>query len=130
MLSIDKLSRVPIYEQVIEQVEMKIRLGDFAEGELLPSVRALSVALEVNPNTLQKAYAELERRGLCRSTPGNGRFVSVGARAVIAHGMREKLRAFGMLAAQLHSEGATMKELHGAVEEAAGVGAKGRTTDD
>ncbi|MDR0381262.1 MAG: GntR family transcriptional regulator [Oscillospiraceae bacterium] len=130
MLNIDKVSRVPIYEQVIEQVEMKIRFGDFAEGELLPSVRALSVMLNVNPNTLQKAYAELERRGLCRSAPGNGRFVSAGAREIIARGMREKLRSFGALAARLHGEGATAKELHGAVDEATGAGAEGRTTDD
>ena len=79
MFTIDKYSRVPIYEQIIEQVEMHIALGDLAPESLLPSVRSLSVELSVNPNTLQKAYAELERRGLCYSVPGNGRFISPGA---------------------------------------------------
>ena len=55
MFTIDKYSRVPIYEQIIEQVEMHIALGDLAPESLLPSVRSLSVELSVNPNTLQKA---------------------------------------------------------------------------
>lgn len=79
MLTIDKYSRVPIYEQIIEQVEMHIALGDMLPESLLPSVRNLSVSLSVNPNTLQKAYTELERRGLCYTVPGNGRFISPDA---------------------------------------------------
>ena len=79
MFSIDKYSRVPIYEQIIQQVEMHIALGDLAPESLLPSVRSLSVELSVNPNTLQKAYTELERRGLCYTVPGNGRFISPNA---------------------------------------------------
>lgn len=79
MLTIDKYSRVPIYEQIIQQVEMHIALGDMPPDSLLPSVRSLSVELSVNPNTLQKAYPELERRGLCYTVPGNGRFISADA---------------------------------------------------
>ena len=79
MLTIDKYSRVPIYEQIIQQVEMHIALGDMPPESLLPSVRSLSVELSVNPNTLQKAYTELERRGLCYTVPGNGRFISPNA---------------------------------------------------
>ena len=79
MLTIDKYSRVPIYEQIISQMEMHIALGDLKPDELLPSVRSLSVELSVNPNTLQKAYTELERRGLCYTVPGNGRFISPDA---------------------------------------------------
>ena len=65
LLTVDKYSRIPIYEQIVEQVEMHVALGDLAPEDQLPSVRALSVELSVNPNTLQKAYTELERRGLC-----------------------------------------------------------------
>ena len=64
---------------------MHIALGDLQPGEVLPSVRSLSVQLSVNPNTLQKASAELERRGRCYTVPGNGRFISADA--------PEKLRA-------------------------------------
>ena len=79
MFSIDKYSRVPIYEQIIAQFEMHIALGDLTPEQLLPSVRSLSVELSVNPNTLQKAYVELERRGLCYTVSGNGRFIAPDA---------------------------------------------------
>ena len=79
MLTIDKYSRVPIYEQIISQVETLIALGDLPPEGQLPSVRTLSVELSVNPNTLQKAYTELERKGLCYTIPGNGRFISPDA---------------------------------------------------
>ena len=72
LLTVDKYSRIPIYEQIVEQVEMHVALGDLAPEDQLPSVRALSVELSVNPNTLQKAYTELERRGLCYTVPGSG----------------------------------------------------------
>ncbi|MCH5279476.1 MAG: GntR family transcriptional regulator [Christensenellaceae bacterium] len=79
MFNIDKMSRTPIYGQIIEQFERAVITGEYGGGKLLPSVRELAVKLSVNPNTLQKAYTELERRGLCHSVPGSGRFVSPDA---------------------------------------------------
>lgn len=79
MFNIDKMSRVPIYEQFMNQFEQDIILGKLKPDEKVPSVRSLSVDLSVNPNTLQKAYAELERRELCYSVPGSGRFISPNA---------------------------------------------------
>lgn len=79
LLTVDKYSRIPIYEQIVEQVEMHVALGDLAPEDQLPSVRALLVELSVNPNTLQKAYTELERRGLCYTVPGIGRFIAPNA---------------------------------------------------
>lgn len=76
MITIDKMSRTPIYEQLVNQFEIGILAGDISTDGLLPSVRSLSVQLGINPNTLQKAYSELERRGLCFTVPGSGRFVS------------------------------------------------------
>ncbi|MGI6176729.1 MAG: GntR family transcriptional regulator [Christensenellales bacterium] len=87
MLMINKLSRVPIYEQIIEQIENLIASGVFTQE--LPSVRMLSQQLSINPNTLQKAYTELERRGICYSVPGSGRFVAGDAKAIL----REEKRA-------------------------------------
>ena len=79
MFNIDKMSRTPLYEQLIEQFESCILSGDIGEDGKLPSVRYLSQHLNINPNTLQRAYAEIERRGLCYSVPGNGRFISPDA---------------------------------------------------
>ena len=79
MLSIDRFSQVPIYEQVISEIEHYVLLGLMAPGSLIPSVRSLSQELSINPNTLQKAYAELDRRGISKSVPGTGRFISENA---------------------------------------------------
>ena len=70
MFTIDRYSPIPIYEQLIAQFERLILLGILAPNAVLPSVRALSQELSVNPNTIQKAYTELERRGLSFTAPG------------------------------------------------------------
>ena len=75
MFQIDLMSRIPIYEQLIEQAEQLILTGILPPGTQLPSVRSLSVQLAVNPNTVQKAYTELVRRGLIVSATGRGCFV-------------------------------------------------------
>ncbi len=83
MLLIDKQSNVPIYEQIIKQFETLIVRHVLKPDEMLPSVRKLSVDLSINPNTLQKAYTELEARGICYSEAGKGRFVASNAREII-----------------------------------------------
>lgn len=83
MLNIDRFSRKPIYEQIIMRFEFLIANNQIPPDEPMPSVRSLSQELSVNPNTLQKAYAELERRGLCYTLPGNGRYVSKNARELL-----------------------------------------------
>ena len=72
MFQINIFNRKPIYEQLIDQTERLILTGILTEEEQLPSVRSLSVELSVNPNTIQKAYAELDRRGLTYVIPGRG----------------------------------------------------------
>ncbi|MCR5808401.1 MAG: GntR family transcriptional regulator [Clostridiales bacterium] len=79
MFTIDKMSRIPIYEQLINQFESRILSGDIGSDGQLPSVRYLSQSLNINPNTLQRAYTEIERRGLCYTVPGSGRYISKDA---------------------------------------------------
>ena len=76
MIVIDYHDKRPIYEQVIERFQMLILNGALEPGEQLPSVRSLAVDLSINPNTIQRAYGELERRGLIYSIKGRGNFVS------------------------------------------------------
>lgn len=83
MLLIDKQSNVPIYEQIIQQFETLIVRRVIKPDQMLPSVRKLSVELAINPNTLQKAYTELEEKGVCYSEAGKGRFVASNARDII-----------------------------------------------
>ena len=76
MFSIDLTSRIPIYEQIYQKIVMLILNGTLAENDQLPSVRSLAKATGVNPNTVAKAYQELERNGVLYSVPGRGSFVS------------------------------------------------------
>ena len=79
MLLIDKLSGKPIYEQIIDGIEKNILMGVYEPGGVLPSLRELSVILGINPNTIQKSYAELIRRGVIIPAPGSGSYVAPDA---------------------------------------------------
>ena len=76
MILIDYKDRRPIYEQVIEKFQQIILCGILAPGEAMPSVRSLAMELSINPNTIQRAYQELERSGYIYSVKGKGSFVS------------------------------------------------------
>ena len=66
----------PIYAQLVEQIQMQIVSGQYPPGGKLPSVRDLAAVAAVNPNTMQKAFAELERSGLIITQRTNGRTVT------------------------------------------------------
>ncbi len=67
---------IPIYSQIIDEMTMRIASGEYAPGDKLPSVRDLAMDAGVNPNTMQRALAELERKGLVYSERTSGRFVT------------------------------------------------------
>ena len=69
-------SGIPIYTQIIDEMTMRIASGYYGPGDKLPSVRDLAMDAGVNPNTMQRALAELERRGLVFSERTSGRFVT------------------------------------------------------
>jgi GntR family transcriptional regulator len=79
---LDSASGVPAYLQVVQQVKRALRLGLLHPGEQLPTVREVVAALAINPNTVLKAYRELEREGLVVSRPGQGTFVRRALTAV------------------------------------------------
>jgi GntR family transcriptional regulator len=66
----------PIYEQITEQYKLLVLKGVLSPGEQMPSVRKLAMELAANPNTVQRAYAELERQGIIYTVKGKGSFVS------------------------------------------------------
>lgn len=74
-IHLDPTDGRPIYQQIVDEVRRAVALGTVAPDEPLPSVRALAVALRVNPNTVQQAYRELERAGVVYSRRGQGTFV-------------------------------------------------------
>ncbi len=115
MLLIDKLSQKPIYEQIIDGIERNILLGIYPLGSLLPSVRELSVSLGINPNTIQKSYAELTRRGVISPSPGSGCYVSYDAKALLSAEARKKLARLSELVSELRIAGIEENEILGAV---------------
>ena len=66
----------PMYLQIVEQMEMEIMSGHYPKGSKLPTVRELAMQYKVNPNTMQKAFVELEQRGLVFAKRTSGRYVS------------------------------------------------------
>lgn len=73
---IDPKSGVPFYRQIIEQVKFAMARGDLGAGDRLPTVRQLAVDLSVNPNTVTRAYREMEIEGTLVTQQGSGTFVS------------------------------------------------------
>ena len=116
MFTIDKLSRTPIYEQLISQFEYCILSGDIGADGQLPSVRFLSQSLSINPNTLQRAYAEIERRGLCYTVPGNGRYISKDALENLKAMAKQKTGEFETLAKELKERGIPRETLMNILE--------------
>ena len=73
---LDTHSGVPVYRQLIDQVQAGIAAGTLASGAQIPTVRQVAVDLEINPNTVLRAYRELEIRGVLDTQQGTGTFVS------------------------------------------------------
>lgn len=78
MIRIDYQDKRPIYEQVIERLQNLIVRGVLEPDAKLPSVRSLAIELAINPNTIQRAYAELERTGFIYTVKGKGNYVAAG----------------------------------------------------
>ena len=76
-ISIDARSGVPFYRQIIDQVLLGIAAGQLHPGARLPTVRQLAIDLKVNPNTVSRAYRELEIRGVVNTQRGTGTFIAV-----------------------------------------------------
>ncbi|WP_109485226.1 GntR family transcriptional regulator [Occallatibacter savannae] len=75
-LHLDLHTGVPVYRQIVDQVRGAVAAGILASGDQLPTVRQLAVDLEVNPNTVVRAYRELEYDGLLETHQGTGTFIS------------------------------------------------------
>lgn len=78
-IRVEATSQVPIYEQIADQIVFAVATADLQPGDLVPSVRDLSVQLTVNPNTVVRAYQELERLGVLEPLRGRGMAVTADA---------------------------------------------------
>ena len=108
----------PICPQICELICVAVANREYAPGEKLLSVREIALLAGVNPNTVQKAFAELDRAGLIVSYPGRGCFVSPGAREAIRERGQAKLSEITAIAADLLRAGFSPDELHDAIDRA------------
>ena len=92
MLSIQISGKIPIYEEIANRIEEMVLTDVVEENEQLPSVRELANDLAVNPNTIQKAYSELERRGITYSMYGKGNFITNDIDAIKKNKLASLLR--------------------------------------
>ena len=107
---IDYQDSRPIYEQIVENFKMQIYKGILQEGDQMPSVRSLAVELSTNPNTVQKAYAELERQGFIYTVKGRGNFVKGGG--LLLEGKKSELvKEIVELFTEAHEIGLSLDEL-------------------
>lgn len=109
---LDLHSGVPVYRQIIDQVVGGIAASALTGGDQLPTVRQLAVDLAINPNTVIRAYRELEIRGVLETQQGTGTFIS--HQAVQRDGIERQRRLsqlVGELAARAGSEGFTVEEV-------------------
>ena len=117
MIKIDYRDARPIYEQIVDGVETLALRGALPAGSQLPSVRQLAMELSINPNTIQRAYAELERRGVIYAAKGRGNFISDDTAALRQRRLEEIGAQVHALADQARALGAEEKQIRGWVEQ-------------
>ncbi len=105
MILIDRFSPKPVFEQLIDSIEQQIVLGVYPPGTLLPSLRELSVTLSINPNTVQKSYGELTRRGVILPSVGSGCYVAPDAPERIRKAAESRLPELTRLCADMKLRG-------------------------
>jgi len=106
----------PIYEQIKDSIRRLVISGAMGINEQLPSVRSLAVTLSINPNTIQRAYNELENEGYIYSVPGKGNFVSPDVRQDEER-IKELKEKFIEILAELKYLGLTNEELESMIRE-------------
>ena len=129
MISLNYRDSRPIYEQIKDGLRKLIVTGALRTGEKLPSVRALATQRSINPNSIQRAYNELEGGGYIYSVPGKGSFAAgnTGADEARRKELTEKLRE---LAAELKYLGVTGEELAALVSEAPEISGQNREKEE
>lgn len=96
MITVDYKDSRPLYQQIMDKIEELAIMGLLQADEQLPSVRTLATELAINPNTIQRAYTELEKKGITYSVPGKGSFLAKTQNSMVEKRIEEiknRLRA-------------------------------------
>jgi GntR family transcriptional regulator len=115
--TLDMVNGAPIYRQIIQQIEYAILSGRMQPGDRLPTIRSLAVELKTNPNTIAKAYNELEIRGILATQVGSGTYISDKKPVIEEDSLKRKIREVaGRFMQEMWDLGVEKKELPGLIE--------------
>lgn len=92
MITLSYQSGQPIYEQIAEQIKFHVMKEYLKPGDLIPSVRKMALEIGVTPNTVAKAYQELERQGVIQTIPGKGTFIAEKTKSYVNKAQLEKIQ--------------------------------------
>ena len=110
--SLDPANGTPIYRQIIQQIEYAILSGRMRPGDRLPTIRSLAVELKTNPNTIARAYNELEIRGILATQVGSGTFISDKKPVMEDDSLNRKIReVIGRFVQEMRDLGVEKREL-------------------
>jgi len=117
LIRVDPRSNVPVFLQIVQEVKSAIARGGYAPGEMIPSVRQMAAQVLVNPNTVARAYRELERDGVLYTRRGLGVFVSDNAQELCRGDRRNDIHAqLANLAAEARRAGISNEEVRDRLE--------------
>ncbi len=115
--TLDTVNGAPIYRQIIQQIEYAILSGRIQPGDRLPTIRSLAVELKTNPNTIAKAYNELEIRGILTTQVGSGTYISDKKPVIEDDSLKRKIREVaGRFMQEMKDLGVEKKELPELIE--------------
>lgn len=111
MINLDYQSRTPIYEQIINEIEKYVSLGILKPKEQILSIREMASTLGINPNTVKKAYSELENRGVIQTFSTKGTFISENVGVVKNNNISSKIEEIKGIITELEKLGITKDEI-------------------
>lgn len=117
MINLDYQSRTPIYEQIVNQFERLISLGVLKPKQQISSIRELATSLGINPNTVKKAYEELESRGAINTISTKGTFVADDTDVIVDKVIKQKIDVIKKEMKELSKLGVSIEEIFEKVKE-------------
>ena len=117
MIVIDYQSRTPIYEQIVMEIERYVALGVYKPKQQIESIRELATSLGINPNTVKKAYDELERRGTIITISTKGTFIAEDIKKLLKNKIGERIKKIQEEVKELEKLGVSKKEIFDRLEK-------------
>ena len=116
-INLDYQSRIPIYEQIVNNIEKYVAVGILREKSQIPSIRELANNLGINPNTVKKAYDILENRGVIMTISTKGTFISNNTKMVLENKIDNEINLIKDKIRELENMGISKKEIMKSIEK-------------